>query len=359
MKVIIAGAGLCGLATAHRLHEAGLDVTVLEGNAIAGGRVQPVSPALQASEMQQDLGPSWVWPYAQANVCKWFEVLDIKTFAQFDAGDALIDRDPNDDAQRQFLPGQHGIARVAGGTYAIVRSLLEKLPDVVHYRQTVTSCDFGNSGSRVEVCVNGAAEPLHCHKLILALPPRLAVPLIPAREALSGVINVMQQTPTWMAQHAKVVIHFDDAFWRSNGLSGRVASQVGPLVEIHDHCGPDGSPAALFGFVGLSAAQRAHMGVDALKAAVREQLSRCFGHNSPAPCEIEVKDWALEELTSTSADLADAGSHPAVVSDLVRKPWCDDRLWFAGSETSAISPGLIDGAFARADQVADDIIRLA
>lgn len=356
MKVIIAGAGLCGLATAYRLHEAGLDVTVLEGNAIAGGRVQPAS---RASDVQQDLGPSWVWPYAQANVCKWFEVLGIKTFAQFDAGDALIDRDLNDNAQRQFLPGQHGIARVAGGTYAIVRSLLDKLPDIVHCRQTVTSCNFGNSTGSVEICVNGAAETLHCHKLILALPPRLAAPLIPAREALAGVINTMQQTPTWMAQHAKVVIHYDSAFWRSNGLSGRVASQVGPLVEIHDHCGPEGTPAALFGFVGLSAAQRTHMGVDALKAVIREQLLRCFGRDSPAPREIEVKDWALEKLTSTSADLADAGSHPAVVSDLVRQSWCDDRLWFAGSETSAISPGLLDGAFARADQVADQVIRQA
>jgi len=352
MKVIVIGAGLCGLATAYRLHKAGIDVSILEGNSVAGGRVQP------ASGDQQDLGPSWVWPYAQPTVAKWFEVLDIKTFAQFDAGDALVDRNPNDDVQRQFLPGQHGMVRVVGGTYAIVRSLLDKLPDVVLYRHAVSGCNFGNANSSVEVCVSGAKENLHCDKLILALPPRLAIRLIEVPEALAGVISTMQQTPTWMAQHAKVVIHYDKAFWRENGLSGRVASQVGPLVEIHDHCGSDGTPAALFGFAGIPAEQRSKMGDDGLKSAVQTQLLRCFGHNAPAPREIEIKDWAREELTSTSADLAEPGSHPAVVSNLVRQVWFDDRLWFAGSETSAISPGLIDGAFARADQVADQVINL-
>ena len=73
------------------------------------------------------------------------------------------------------------------------------------------------------------------------------------------------------------------------------------------------------------------------------------------PRAIEVKDWALEELVSSAADLAEPARHPAVVSDLVRQAWFDDRLWFAGSETAATSPGLIDGAFARADQVADQV----
>jgi len=349
MKVIIAGAGLCGLATALRLHEAGIDVTVLEGNTVAGGRVQPVLGE------QQDLGPSWVWPYAQPAVSKWFEVLGIATFAQFDAGDALIDRHPDGDAQRQFLPAQHGIARVAGGTSAIIQSLLNQLPDTVRYRHAVTACAFSNSKCSVEVCVDGTTQTLHCDKLILALPPRLAAPLISAPEEVAGVINTMKKTPTWMAQHAKVVIHYDNAFWRDNELSGRVASQIGPLVEIHDHCGPDGTPAALFGFVGLTAEQRAKIGVDALCDAVRAQLLRCFGRNSPVPRAIEVKDWALEELVSSAADLAEPARHPAVVSDLVRQAWFDDRLWFAGSETAATSPGLIDGAFARADQVADQV----
>lgn len=347
MKVIIAGAGLCGLATAYRLHKAGIDVTVLEGNASAGGRVQP------ASDNQLDSGPSWLWPYAQPSVAHWLEVLGVQTFAQFDEGDALVDRHADKEALRQFIPGQHGMVRVAGGTYAIVRALLEKLPDVVRYRHVVRRCDFNNSQCSVEVSADGATETLHCDKLIIALPPRLAAPVVQGNEELTGVIKILQNTPTWMAQHAKVVIHYDNAFWRESGLSGRVASQVGPLVEIHDHCGPDGTPAALFGFAGLTSTQRAHMGSDVLKEAVSRQLKRCFGSHSPLPREIEIKDWSAEKLISTPADLAGPAAHPAVANDSVRQPWLEQRLWFAGSETSAVSPGLIDGAFARADQVAD------
>ena len=350
MKVIIAGAGLCGLATAYKLQEAGIDVIVLEANAMAGGRMQP------ASGNHQDLGPSWVWPYAQPSVAKWLEVLGIETFDQFDTGDALVDRQMDEEALRQFLPGQHGMVRVAGGTYALVRSLLEKLPDVVRYRHIVQRCNFDNPQCRVEVSEGGTTETLHCDKFIIALPPRIAVPLLPVSEALTGVIKALQKTPTWMAQHAKVVIHYDNAFWRESGLSGRVVSQVGPLAEIHDHCGPDGTPAALFGFVGMSHSQRTRMGTEALKDAVCQQLLRCFGSDSPVPREIEIKDWSAENLISTPADLAGPGSHPAVMSDLARQPWCDQRLWFAGSETSALSPGLIDGALARADQVAEKVV---
>ena len=351
MKVAIAGAGLCGLAIACKLYQSGIDVTVLEANKVAGGRVQPVP------HDQHDFGPSWVWPYAQPAVAKWLATLDVQTFAQFDSGDALVDRHPNEEAVRQLIPAQHGMARVVGGTCAIVQALLDKLPnDVVRYQHCVTSCDFGDSTCRVDVSMGTASETMHCHKLIIALPPRIAVPLLPAREELADVVKTMQQTPTWMAQHAKVVIRYDDAFWRENGLSGRVASQVGPLAEIHDHCGPDGTPAALFGFVGLSAAQRLQMGNDVLNEAVHQQLMRCFGNNSPAPRKIEVKDWAREKFISTSADLAEPVRHPSVASDLVRQPWCKERLWFAGSETSAVSPGLIDGAFARADEVANAVV---
>ncbi len=350
MKVIIAGAGLCGLATAYKLHKAGIEVTVLEGNAIAGGRIQP------ASGKHQDLGPSWVWPYAQPTVVKWLEELGIETFEQFDTGDAVVDRHLDEDALRQFLPGQHGMVRVAGGTYALVRALLEKLPDVVRCRHIVQHCNFDNSQCCVEVSEGGATETLYCDKLIIALPPRLAVPLVPVSEELAVVIEALKKTSTWMAQHAKVVAHYDNAFWRENGFSGRVASQVGPLAEIHDHCGPDGTSAALFGFAGMSHTQRAHMGQEALKEAVCQQLLRCFGSNSPVPRKIEIKDWSAENLVSAPSDLAEPGSHPVVMSDLVRQPWCAQRLWFAGSETSAVSPGLIDGALARADQVAGQVV---
>ena len=119
----------------------------------------------------------------------------------------------------------------------------------------------------------------------------------------------LDATPTWMAPHAKAVALYDSPFWRENGLSGRIASQSGPLVEAHDHSGPDGSPAALFGFIGWPYATRAKMGTD-LQGAILDQLTRCFGADSPKPKSIHIEDWAGDPLVTTADDLTGPMAHP-------------------------------------------------
>ena len=98
-----------------------------------------------------------------------------------------------------------------------------------------------------------------------------------------------------------------------------------------------------------------HRAGDKFINSIEQQLRRCFGADAPRPLDIIVKDWAADELICTDADLAEPGNHPAVVNELVRRAWCDQRLWFVTSETSAVSPGLIEGALARADQVAQQV----
>lgn len=358
--VTVIGAGLSGMAVAYRLHQQGIPVTVLEANSVAGGRIQP---ALTERNTHQDLGPSWVWPYAQPVVEMWLNELELNTYPQFDDGDGLIDRHPQQAAVPQFLPGQHGMLRISGGTHAIINRLLSTLKDNIHLSKTVTACYRTNDRFLLDVTVNGVTTQVETDHLIMATPPRVAIPILqtpgdadnPSLQAeLANVLEVLQQTPTWMAPQAKVVILYKTAFWRDQGLSGRVASQVGPLVEIHDHSGPDGSPAALFGFVGVPAAHRADK--KKLSAAIEQQLTRCFGHDAPVPTKIIIKDWAVEKFITTDADLAGPGNHPSVINELARKGWCNNKLWFTASETSSVSPGLIEGALARADEVAKQVI---
>lgn len=353
----IIGAGLCGLAIGYKLQQAGIAYTILEARQSAGGRIQPAGEPLT----HQDLGPSWVWPYAQPIVETWFDELGLHTYAQYDDGDGLLDADHAGSAQRQFLPGQHGIARVNGGTYAIIRALLDKVAGHIEYNRPVESCDL--VGSRV--CVNLKTEEnavaensIQTDKLVIATPPRIAAELLPVNRAeLSDVIKLLHQAPTWMAPHAKVVMQFESAFWREQGLSGRIASQVGPMVEVHDHSGPEGLPAALFGFVGVPASGRTNN--EALKSAVQQQLIRCFGKDAPQPTTIIIKDWAHEPYTTSEADLSGPMTHPSVMKKQVRASYWNNKLWFASSETSPVSPGLIEGAFARADEVAEQIIKLS
>ena len=348
----IVGAGLCGLAIAYRLKQAGLPVTVLEADDTAGGRIKPAGTL----NGHQDLGPTWIWPHTQPIVTQWIEELGLSLFQQFDTGAGLLDRRYDENATQYFLPSQQGSYRIAGGTHALIRNLESQLSGMVHYQQVVKHCQHIEKRWQLNVSGADGRNTLTTDHLVIATPPRLAARfLMENTNSLYQVLPILQASETWMAPHAKVVVFYEEPFWRKIGFSGRIASQVGPLAEVHDHCGPDGTHAALFGFSGVPASMRKQAGEQFIDA-IKTQMQRCFGEQAPAPIKIQVKDWAFEPFTSTEADRNSSGAHPPVLDSLVRQVHCNDSLWFAGSETSTVSAGLIEGALARADEVARQIV---
>ena len=56
-KVVVIGSGFAGLSAATNLAAAGFEVTVLEKNAVAGGRARK----FEAEGFMFDMGPSWYW----------------------------------------------------------------------------------------------------------------------------------------------------------------------------------------------------------------------------------------------------------------------------------------------------------
>lgn len=348
VEIAVIGAGLSGLASALLLSEAGKPVRVLEARGQPGGRIRSVFDRATGSYLA-DLGPTWIWPAYQPVIGRWIDRLELRTFPQFDAGNAVLDHGPGTPPEMRFLPGQEGNVRVAGGPQAIVDALAARLPrDTLVTDASVTSVSCTAEGMEVRIA-GGAA--LRCERVIVAVPPRIAVNTITWSPDLPAHLRAaLAATPTWMAPHAKVAAIYDTPFWRDRGLSGRIASRTGPIVEGHDHCGPDGSPAALFGFVGWPHDARAQAGAD-LTAQVHAQLMRCFGADSPAPLSIHIEDWARDPHVTSPDDLAGPMQHPSVGPDVLRMPHADGRLWFAGAETAARSPGLIEGAFDAAEQV--------
>ncbi len=145
-----------------------------------------------------------------------------------------------------------------------------------------------------------------------------------------------------MAPHAKFFAIYDRPFWREAGLSGAAQSKVGPLVEIHDATSASGQ-AALFGFVGVPAAERARHGEAAVVAAAISQLTRLFGPEAATPQTTLYKDWASDPLTATSED-AQAGEHPESGRLVqVAGDW-RGRIWLAGSEAARQDVGYLAGA---------------
>ncbi len=361
IDVLIVGAGISGLTAAVQSQAAGLQVCVVEAEDVIGGRVRS---ALHNGNYVGDLGPSWVWPPWQPVVARWLTDLDVETYAQYEEGAGLLDFPGQ--LSRHPLPGQHGIARLAGGPQSIVRALSERLTDNV-IRCGMPVQKLVSQSDSIEVHLHSAGEAsanagdntilIQARQVVLAVPMRVALESLRFEPELpQDLQRHMADTPTWMAAQVKVVAHYAEAFWREQGLSGRVASRVGPLVEVHDHCGSDGSPAALFGFMGLTLEQR-QQHRDALPSLVIEQLQRCFGEQAATPIGLWIEDWALVDTVCSASDRTGAAQHPDVRPDSLRQPLMNGRLHFAGAEVATESPGLIDGALQAGEVAAEAVIK--
>jgi monoamine oxidase len=171
-----------------------------------------------------------------------------------------------------------------------------------------------------------------------------------------ALIDAMRGTPTWMSTHAKAVALYEQPFWRDAGLSGRIASSLGPLVEAHDHTGNEGTPAAIFGFVGWPPEAR-RKDTEGLRQAILDQLSECFGKAAARPLHLVVQDWAMNRRIVTDLDASQPAAHPDIGPPILRQPHLDGRIQFAVSEVSDLSPGLIEGALAIGEHVASEFLR--
>jgi monoamine oxidase len=355
-EVVVVGAGLAGLAAAWRLTRAGKSARVLEAESRAGGRIHSVY-SRESGVALADLGPTWIWTPYQPIATKWLTELGLATFEQFEEGMGIFDASETVPGAPHQMLSQPGSMRVAGGTQALINRLVEDLPPgTLSTSSAVTRVEVLSDGVTVSI----GSDPTHelsCEQLLVAMPLRLAASNVAWQPALPKQLEqTLVSVPTWMASQAKVVALYEHAFWRDRGLSGRIASRVGPLVEAHDHCGAAGQPAALFGFVGWSAEERARMGVDGLTDAVERQLRRCFGDSAPRPQAIHIQDWAECPYTASSDDLTGPAEHPRVGPEILRLAHFDGRVRFCIAEAATISPGLIEGALIAAESAADAII---
>jgi len=343
-EILVIGGGLTGLTCALLLHEAGHSVIVVEAADRLGGRVHSLRDRASDAYLA-DLGPTWIWPEAQPFATRFLQKLEIGITPQFETGDTIVDMATNGSPSRHKLPGMEGSYRVDGGTTAIVERLVGRLPGSAIRTGTRVNSIACETGS-IKVSTDNRALPvIRPRRVVLATPLRVAASAINWSPALdSRITHFMEATPTWMAAQAKAVAIYSVPFWRAKGLSGRIASRLGPLVEAHDHSGGLGKPAGLFGFIGWPyQARRIH--ADTLQSAIITQLVRCFGEEARTTDYFHVEDWAENPFVCAPIDVTEPPQHPQLAPSLLRNPFWDDRVFLAVAELATVSPGLIEGAF--------------
>ena len=344
-KILVIGGGLSGLTAARALHRAGISFRLIEARDRLGGRILSVDTT-GSSAGPFDLGPSWFWPGMQADFGHFVGAEGVESFPQADAGDLLFQRGPGFVQRHPGMRQEPPSMRMIGGTTALIAALACDLPpDTINLNTRATQVTLTSSG--VDVLTDKGR--LSAHHVLLAVPPRLLAAHVSFDPPMPDpVIRLWQDTPTWMAPHAKFVAVYDHAFWRDDGLSGAARSATGPLIEIHNATTADGQ-AALFGFVGIPAEARARVGEAALIAACVQQLGHLFGPPAVRPRATLYKDWAADPLTATPDDLT-AGNHPMPT----RHPWVEGpwhrHLTLIGSETCRTEPGYLAGAHEAAEQ---------
>ncbi len=329
--VVVVGAGAAGLAAAVHLRAAGVDAVVLEARDRIGGRLLSV-PA--GAGRRLDLGATWFWD-GEADVGALAAGAGLEVFDQHRTGDLMFQPGPRVERVRGN-PLDVPSRRIASGMQSLAEALQARLPDAaVRLGEPVRAIAAEADGLVVET-PRGAWRAPH---VVLALPPALAVhaiafdpPLDPELAALAAA------TPVWMGAFLKAVARYPEPFWRARGLAGAAFSHTGPLREVHDMSGPEGAPAALFGFAPLAPGAPTP-GADAIRA----QLGALFGAEAAEPLEFLLADWRAEPCT-TPPGADRLGRYDTYGDPRYRAPAMGGRLHWASTETAQDAPGHVQGA---------------
>lgn len=353
-RFVIVGGGLAGVYAAYELERQGIsNYVLLEAREVLGGRIQSLSPESQSTAASPvardrfDLGPTWFWPAFQPELDQLVTDLSLDRFAQFETGEMVLERSPNERPIRSYgYSNSPPSMRLVGGMAVLVEALRRRLTGgrFIMDRKVL---ELRRERRHVDVVSVDAAGDLHAlrvEQVLLAVPPRLAQERIRFSPELPvSLARQWRDTGTWMAPHAKYVAVYDAPLWRAQGLSGEARSARGPLGEIHDASMPDGS-AALFGFFGIPAVVRRGVSEDVLLSHCRAQLARLFGPEAASPRAEFIKDWAQDDLTAASADLATPAGHASAPAALASEGDWQGRIVGVASEWSPQFPGYLAGA---------------
>jgi len=353
LEILVVGAGLSGLVAAERLWTTGRSVAVWEARDRVGGRAW--SPAVGPEALRLDLGAAWHWT-EHHRVRALADRLGLRRVRQHEPGTALYEPSPSAPVERFEWPEPPPPSwRIDGGKQALCEAVADRFPDdTISFNHRVTRLEALETGVRVTADTPEGTRSESAHTVIVALPPRLVAHILQFVPSLPNALTQAQKRiPTWMAASGKAAATFPGAFWREEGLDGRVVSHAGPAAHWHDARAPDGR-AALVGFLHSTGLRRLETeGEAALRSALRTQLAHCFGPDAPAPTGLAVSDWRTDPATTPPSGAPNTTEHPSPPPSVLTTPHWDGRLLWAGAETARDHPGFLDGAIEAGERAAD------
>jgi monoamine oxidase len=239
---------------------------------------------------------------------------------------------------------------VQGGMHQLAVYLARQLQQPVLLDAPVLSIEQ----SPRDVAVRHAKGELHARRVVVAMAPPMArkirmTPTCDARDRLG------ERMP--MGSVIKCLAAYERPFWRSRGLSGEFVSDKAPLSPTFDASPADGSCGILVGFVSGPDAVRLSGNPDARRGEVVASLVTAFGPEAAHPVDYIDHDWIADPWSEgcylglpTPGTLTELG--PALRE-------AHGRVHWAGTETSEIWTGYIEGALCSGERVAREVMHAA
>jgi monoamine oxidase len=238
---------------------------------------------------------------------------------------------------------------IEGGAGAIAQRMADDLGEQVRLETPVRRVSQRDD----RVVVDGDALSVSARYAVVTVPPALALdidfdPPLPA-DRRSLYENAVA------GPESKTLVVYDEPFWRADGLSGQT-SEPGSAAEVTLDASPScGTPGVIASFTFGPVAER----FDALDAATRRKavldaLGTRLGPRAAEPRELLETRWWEEEWTRGCSM---AHFRPGILTrfgPLLRRPW--GRVHWAGTETSTVSHGAMDGAVRSGERAAAEIV---
>jgi monoamine oxidase len=240
-------------------------------------------------------------------------------------------------------------SRVVGGMGAIHRPMVAEIGDSLHLSQPVRRIEQDAEG----VTVRADDMTVRARRVIVAVPIAIASqiayePMLPVDRSF-----LHQRMPSGAIY--KINIVYDEPFWRNDGLSGQSAAPGSPATVTIDASTDAPRPGVLCVIVeGPIARQIGKLDETERRRVILAELVGRFGDKAASPVDYVEQCWTTERY-SGGGMLSHAP--PGVLTEFgpaLREP-CG-RIHWAGTESSAVMCGWVDGAVRSGERAAAEVM---
>ncbi|HEX3288344.1 MAG TPA: FAD-dependent oxidoreductase [Mycobacterium sp.] len=241
-------------------------------------------------------------------------------------------------------------SRIVGGMGAVYGPIAAEVGDSLHLAQPVRRIDQDDDG----VTVRAEDMTVRARRAVVAVPIAIASqihyePMLPVDRSL-----LQQRMPSGAIY--KINIVYDGPFWRDDGLSGQSAAPGTPAPVTIDACTDTASPGVLCVIVeGPVARELCAKAANERRTIVLEELAKRFGAKASSPVDYIEQNWTTERYSGGGMI---SHAPPGVLTEFgpaLREP-CG-RIHWAGTESSAVMCGWVDGAVRSGERAATEVMQ--